>query len=56
LGRLATAFGQAARELRELPPRGTFASEAGWQQGFDLMAAASVKPTESGGAPDGGGS
>jgi Activator of Hsp90 ATPase homolog 1-like protein len=35
-----------ANELRELPPGGTSASEAGWQQGFDLMAAAWSKPGE----------
>jgi uncharacterized protein YndB with AHSA1/START domain len=29
-----------ANELRELAPGSTSASEAGWQQGFDLMAAA----------------
>ena len=29
-----------ANELRELPPGSTCATEAGWQQGFDLMAAA----------------
>lgn len=29
-----------AMELRDLPPGDTSATEAGWQQGFDLMAAA----------------
>jgi len=29
-----------ATELRDLPPGDTSATEAGWQQGFDLMAAA----------------
>jgi uncharacterized protein YndB with AHSA1/START domain len=29
-----------AQELRDLPPGDTSASEAGWQQGFDLMVAA----------------
>jgi uncharacterized protein YndB with AHSA1/START domain len=33
-----------ANELLELPPGSTSASEAGWQQGFDLMAAAWEKP------------
>lgn len=29
-----------SNELREVPPGGVSASEAGWQKGFDLMAAA----------------
>lgn len=29
-----------AQELRDLPPGDTSATEAGWQQGFDLMVAA----------------
>lgn len=29
-----------ANELREVPPGSVSASEAGWQKGFDLMAAA----------------
>jgi uncharacterized protein YndB with AHSA1/START domain len=33
-----------ASELRELPLGSTSASEAGWQQGFDLMAAAWERP------------
>jgi uncharacterized protein YndB with AHSA1/START domain len=33
-----------ASELRDLPPGETSASEAGWQQGFDLMAAHLAKP------------
>ncbi len=33
-----------ASELRELAPGTTSASEAGWQQGFDLMEAAWKKP------------
>ena len=33
-----------AGELRELPAGETSASEAGWQQGFDLMAEAWAKP------------
>jgi len=33
-----------ASELRELPPGSISASEAGWQQGLDLMAAAWEKP------------
>lgn len=33
-----------ASELRELSPGSTSASEAGWQQGFDLMAVAWEKP------------
>jgi uncharacterized protein YndB with AHSA1/START domain len=41
-----------AGELRELPPGSTSASDAGWQQGFDLMAAAWAKPAERGAAPD----
>ena len=34
-----------ANELRDLPPGDTSATEAGWQQGFDLMASAWSKPT-----------
>jgi hypothetical protein len=37
-----------ANELREFPPGGTSGSEAGWQQGFDLMAAAWAKTAEPG--------
>ena len=40
-----------ANEPRDLPPGGTSGSEAGWHQGFDLMAAAWVKPAEPNAAP-----
>lgn len=33
-----------AAELRELSPGGVSGTETGWQQGFDLMAAAWAKP------------
>jgi uncharacterized protein YndB with AHSA1/START domain len=36
-----------AKELRELPPGDTSPSEAGWQQGFDLMVAAWSKSAQS---------
>ncbi len=34
---------ETASELRDLPPGSTSRSEAGWQQGFDLMEAAWAK-------------
>ena len=35
-----------ATELRDLPPGDTSATEAGWQQGFDLMVAAWSKSAD----------
>ncbi len=44
-----------ASELRDLPPGETSGTEAGYQQGFDLMAAAWAKQAEPGAAADGRG-